>query len=222
MENLLFSLNATVPIFLLMVLGMYFRKIGWINDDFVTYMNQFVFKAALPMTLFEDLSNSDFFEVWDTKFVLFCFFATLGEILIAAGCSMLLKNRSQRGEFIQASYRSSASLLGVAFIRNIYGNVGLGPLMIIGSVPLYNIMAVSVLSLTRPGGGGVEGGLVKKTIKGIVTNPIILGIAVGMVWSVLHIPQPAIMQKTVASLAQVATPMGLIAMYTRFCFSIKL
>ena len=56
---------------------------------------------------------------------------------------MALKDKSQRGEFIQGAYRSSAAILGIAFITNIYGNSGMAPLMIIGSVPLYNIMAVS-------------------------------------------------------------------------------
>ena len=43
MENLIFSLNATVPIFLLMLLGLFFRKIGWIDEVFASKMNKFVF-----------------------------------------------------------------------------------------------------------------------------------------------------------------------------------
>ena len=218
MENLVFSLNATVPIFMMMVLGMFFRKVKLIDARFTASLNQFVFKAALPAVLFEDMSTSDFFQVWNTKFVLYCFFATLAEILIAALISMLLKDKSLRGEFIQGAYRSSAAILGIAFIKNIYGNAGLGPLMILASVPLYNVIAVTVLSLTRPGSGGLDGNVLKKTLKGIVTNPIILGIAIGALWSVLRIPQPRIMQKTVSNLAQVATPLGLSAMGADFDF----
>lgn len=218
MENLVFSLNATVPIFMMMVLGMFFRKVKLIDAKFTASLNQFVFKAALPAVLFEDMSTSDFFQVWNTKFVLYCFFATLAEILIATLISMLLKDKSLRGEFIQGAYRSSAAILGIAFIKNIYGNAGLGPLMILASVPLYNVIAVTVLSLTRPGSGGLDGNVLKKTLKGIVTNPIILGIAIGALWSVLRIPQPRIMQKTVSNLAQVATPLGLIAMGADFDF----
>ena len=73
MENLIFSLNATLPIFILMLLGVFFRKVGLMDGRFVNQMNQFVFKAALPVLLFEDLAGSDFFHVWDTRFVLFCF-----------------------------------------------------------------------------------------------------------------------------------------------------
>lgn len=216
MENLIFSLNATVPVFILMVLGVLFRKTGLMEGDFTDRINQFVFKAALPVLLFEDLSNSDFFHVWDTKFVLFCFGTTLLGICLAAVISLTLKDRSLRGEFIQASYRSSAALLGIAFIRNIYGNAGMAPLMIIGSVPLYNVMAVLILSFTGPDRAGMAGSVFKHTLKGVCTNPIILGILAGMAWSVLGIRQPAVMEKTVASLSAVATPLGLMAMGASF------
>ena len=150
MSNLIFSLNATMPIFLTMILGLFFRKVGILDESFTSKMNKFVFKIALPVLLFQDLSDSDFSAVWDIKFVLFCFFATLLSILAVWGLSHLLKERSARGEFIQAAYRSSAAILGIAFIQNIYGNSGMAPLMIISSVPLYNIMAVVVLAVFRP------------------------------------------------------------------------
>ena len=150
MENLVFSLNATVPIFLMMVLGMLFRKLGWMDEEFAAKMNKFVFLIPLPVLLFGDLAKVDFKEVWNIKFVIFCFVVTFICITIAALVSCIWKDRSIQGEFIQASYRSSAALLGIAFIQNIYGNAGMAPLMIIGSVPLYNVMAVIVLSFFHP------------------------------------------------------------------------
>ena len=166
-----------------MLLGVFFRKVGLMDGRFVNQMNQFVFKAALPVLLFEDLAGSDFFHVWDTRFVLFCFGATLAEILLAGCVSLLLKDKNLRGEFIQSCYRSSAALLGIAFIKNIYGNAGMAPLMIIGSVPLYNTIAVLILSFTRPGQKNLSKGVLKDTLKGVCTNPIILGVLAGMIWS---------------------------------------
>lgn len=60
MENLIFSLNATVPVFLMMVLGLVFRKLGWIDDVFASKMNKFVFLVPLPVLVFEDLATVDF------------------------------------------------------------------------------------------------------------------------------------------------------------------
>ena len=216
MDNLVFSLNATVPIFLMMVLGLFFNKIGWMDEEFANKMNKFVFRMPLPVLLFGDLAVVDIKEAWDTKFVIFCFIITLISITIAIGISCLLKDRNIQGEFIQAAYRSSAALLGIAFIQNIYGNSGQAPLMIIGSVPLYNIMAVVVLSFFNPGQNGLDKALLKKTLTGIITNPIIIGIAAGLLWSALKLSMPVILHKAVSSIGGVATPMGLMAMGATF------
>ena len=83
MENLIFSLNATVPVFLMMILGLVFKKIGWIDDIFASKMNKFVFMVPLPVLVFEDLATVDFSKVWDVKFVLFCFIVTMISITIS-------------------------------------------------------------------------------------------------------------------------------------------
>ena len=219
MENLIFSLNATIPIFLLMVLGVFFRKTGLFQENMINGINQFVFKVTLPVLLFGDLAKQDFAKAWNGKFVAFCFVVTLVSISLVTLMSMALKDKSQRGEFIQGAYRSSAAVLGIAFITNIYGNSGMAPLMIIGSVPLYNIMAVVVLSFTNPEQGGMSPALIKKTLKGIVTNPIILGILSGALWSVLRLPMPPILAKTVSNLGGLTTPLGLMAMGAAFQWS---
>lgn len=215
-ENLIFSLNATVPVFLMMVLGYLLHKIGWMDDEFALKMNRFVFRVPLPVLLFGDLAAVDFARVWNMKFVSFCFGVTVISIAVSAGISFLWKDRSIQGEFIQASYRSSAAILGIAFIQNIYGTAGMAPLMIIGSVPLYNVMAVLVLSLFKPGQRGLDRDVMKTTLWGIVTNPIILGIAAGLLWSALRLPMPQIMGKMISSVGGVTTPMGLMAMGAAF------
>ncbi|MGN1180846.1 MAG: AEC family transporter, partial [Suilimivivens sp.] len=120
------------------------------------------------------------------------------------------------GEFVQASYRSSAAVLGIAFIQNIYGHSGMAPLMIIGTVPLYNIAAVLILSFTGPEGEGLSPAALKKSVKGILTNPIIIGIAAGMLTSLLKISFPLILSKTVNNIAVLATPLALIGLGAGF------
>ena len=195
---------------------MLFRKLGWMDEVFAAKMNKFVFLVPLPVLLFEQLATVDFSEVWDIKFILFCFVVTAISITISTLISLLWKDRSVKGEFIQATYRSSAALLGIAFIQNIYGTAGMAPLMIIGSVPLYNIMAVVVLSVFKPGNNSFDKALVKKTLKGIATNPIIIGIVAEFVWSALKLPMPSILHKTVSSIGATATPMGLMSMGATF------
>ena len=214
-ENLIFSLNATMPVFLMMVLGYALhRKTLLLNDAFANYLNTFVFKLALPVQLFKSLSQEDFHAVWDGGMVLFCFVVSLVSILLLLGLSALLRERSLRAEFVQAGYRGSQALLGLALLQNIYGSSATGgplALVLIGAVPLYNVAAVLLLTLLTPG-GHLDRKTVGKALRGIVTNPIILGIAAGLVWSLLRLPQSVILQRAVSSLAATATPLGLLAL----------
>ena len=88
--------------------------------------------------------------------------------------------------------------------------------MIIGSVPLYNIMAVVVLSFFKPGQSKIDKEVLKKTLKGIITNPIIIGIVIGLLWSACLFHFPESRPKTVTSIGNMATPMGLMAMGATF------
>lgn len=216
MNDLIFCLNVTIPVFLTMILGMIFRYLHIFTDEFVKRMNAFVFSCALPVLLFNDLSRVDFFSVWDTRFVLFCFFATLISIIFSYLVSTRLHNKAIQGEFVQASYRSSAAILGIALIENIYGHSTIAPLMIFASLPLYNVMAVIVLSVLKRERTKMGKEVLIKTIKGIASNPIILGIIAGFLWSISGIKQPVIMQKTLNNLSVLATPLGLMAMGASF------
>lgn len=221
LNNLIFCLNAVVPIFLLMLLGMFFMRIGIFDDAFVSKMNSFVFRVALPALVFYDLCSEDFGRVWDLRFVLFCFLATLVSILLCVAISCLLRDRRVQGEFIQVSYRSSAAILGVSLVTNLYGTSGMTPLMMLGAVPLYNAAAVVVLTIFTPERNkmkrtGMNRAQVRKTAVGIITNPILIGIFAGLLWSVLRLPMGNILDHTVQNLARLATPLGIMAMGASF------
>ncbi|MGN0612457.1 MAG: AEC family transporter [Porcipelethomonas sp.] len=217
-SDFIFSLNATFPVFLMMVLGWIMRKVKIFDESSARKLSQFSFKVLLPALLFSDLSNADFISIWDTRFVLFCLAVTIISIAIAFSLSLLHRDKSERGEIVQASYRSSAAVLGIAFVNNIYGSSEMASLMIIGTVPIYNIIAVIILSLTSPEKENRKSTkeIFIKTAKDVVTNPIILGIAAGIIWSLLKIPQPVIMSKSISYLAGMASPLSLIALGALF------
>lgn len=220
MDDLIFSLNATLPIFIMMMLGYFLRRIGLVTQKFADAANTFVFKICLPLVLFDDLYQMDIAAAWDGGFVAFCAAATLGSIALCWLVSRAFGKQPWRGEFIQASYRSGAAFLGIAFLLSIYGEAGAAPLMVIGAVPIYNVSAVVILELMRPGkvDRGVSPELVRSTIRGIVTNPIILGILAGVAWSLLRIPMPQVLGTAVADVGGIATPLGLIALGASFSF----
>lgn len=219
MENLVFSLNSTMPLFLIMLLGYLLHQKGFLEDSFVASANKFVFKIALPVQLFRDLATTDIYANFDGKYVLFCFVSTLISILVIWFLARhLLKDKHIVGEFVQACYRSSAAILGAAFIQNIYGTSGMSGLMILGSVPLYNIFAVLILTIESPSADAQTGmgEKIKASIKGIFTNPILIGIALGFVYSLLRLPMPTIASKTLSSLSSLTSPLALLAIGAGF------
>ena len=122
-----------------------------------------------------------------------------------------------RGSFVQASFRSSAAVMGLAFIQNMYGSSAMGPLMIVSAVPLYNIFSVIVLTFEGAHSGEVDPKRkVKDACINIAKNPIILGILAGLVVGLLGIDFPVIVDKTVNSVAQMATPLALITIGAGF------
>ena len=212
MENFIYSVDATFPIFLVMVIGYILKQIGMLNDNFVTVANRFNFKVTLPFMLFRDISGVDIRAVFDIRYVLFCaLVSTACFWIIWGGVKLFLKDQSMRGAFVQASFRSSAAVMGLAFIQNMYGSSAMGPLMIVSAVPLYNIFSVIVLTFEGAHSGEVDP---KQKIKAacinIAKNPIILGILTGLIVGLLGIDFPVIVDKTVNSVAQMATPLALI------------
>lgn len=216
MDSLIYSLNATIPVFLVIVAGYVFRRIGMLNEDFVKCANKFNFTVTLPVLLFTDLAATDIIGDFDLKYVLFCALVTTAVFAgLWAGARLLLKDKMIVGEFVQAGYRSSAAILGVAFIQNIYGDSDMAPVMIIGCVPLFNIFAVLALTLEGENKGGGDGHI-KRTLINIVKNPIIIGIVLGVAASLLKVNFPEIINKTLSSFAKMASPLALIGIGAGF------
>lgn len=152
MQNLLFSLNGHhCRCSLSWWWGICWGRQAFLPPAFCKAADKLCFKVTLPVMLFLDMGSVDILHDFQPRFVLFCFAATLvGILAVWAGAKRFLKDKALVGEFVQAGYRSSAAVLGVAFIQNIYGNAGMAPLMILGSVPLFNIFAVLILMMESP------------------------------------------------------------------------
>ena len=219
MDSLIYSLNATVPVFVVIVVGYLLKRIGWINQGFIEASNKINFKVTLPALLIQDMVNNNFMEKFELGYVIFCAVATTISILTMWFLARIfMKDKSIIGEFVQASYRSSAAVLGAAFILNIYSDTGMVPLMIIGAVPLYNIFAVIILTVECPEKGAGQSKTLSSTLKGIATNPIILSIVAGVILSVLNVHFPKMLDNTISNFSKMATPLALIAIGGSFEF----
>lgn len=221
MDSLIYSLNATVPVFLVIVIGYVLNRMKMFNENFISVANKFTFKVCLPVMIFADMATSDITGEFDGKLVAFsAIITTIMFFAIWGGAKLFIKDKSIIGAFVQASYRSSVAVMGFAFMMNIYGNVGLMPMIIIGCVPLYNIYAVTVLTFEAPDAQNDTNkkSKIKKAFLGIIKNPIIIGIVIGCLGSLIHIYDyiPLMLSKTLDNIKAITTPLSLLVIGASF------
>ncbi len=216
LDSFIFSIETTFPVFALILLGILLRRIGVFTEEYASVTDKYVFKVALPVLLFKDISGMDFRRDFGGGFVLLCAGVTvvmfLGSWLFSA---IFVKDKRSVGAFAQGCARGSSAILGVALVENIYGSSGLAPMMIFAAVPLFNILSVVILTFSADNKSKVS---VSALTKNIVTNPIIIGIVAGAPFSLFEINLPDVAVSTVNSIAATATPMALLAIGASFDF----
>lgn len=199
------------------MLGWLLNRGGFFTSGFIEGANKLVFRVALPCMLFLDIAQMDRTQLLDGAFLAYGAAVTLASILgVWLLARLRLKDKTQVGAFVQGAYRSSAAVLGVALITNTYGSAGYAPLMILASVPLYNVFAVLVLVLEAGGGGKLDKIRLVRAAKNVCTNPIILGILAGAPFALFGIPLPSVLTKSVSLLGNLATPLALLAIGAAF------
>lgn len=221
MNNFIFSLNATIPIFILIVLGWFLMKLGILTKGFNAAADKYVFKVALPVLLFHDIATADIRSEFDPRFFFFCMISTTIMFLGVWGLtSIFMKDKTMVGAFVQASARGSAAVLGIAFVNNIYGSSGMAPMMIVAAVPLYNIFSVIILSVCSNDKNADRGHQIRTTFLNVLKNPIIIGIVAGLPFSLLGIDITGdaftIPYNAITNIANTATPIALLVVGAGF------
>lgn len=216
-DNFIFSVNATIPIFLIILMGYILRRIDFLTDEFANVANKYVFSVALPVMLFSDISGTNIRQDMDVKFFFFCLIVTIVMFFAVWGIAGLtIKDKSMIGAFTQGAARGSAAILGVAFVENICGEIGMTPLMIVAAVPFFNILSVIILVFNSNERENKDYGRIKSSCINIAKNPIIIGILLGLLASLVRLDIPAIPMKTIDYISRTATPIALIAVGAGF------
>jgi len=204
--------NIVLPVFLVIALGFFLRRIELIGPEFLATVNRLVYYVCLPLLLFYKIGTADFFAnfnptlvVGSMAVVVLLFAATY----LAGGVARLPE--TARGVFSQGSCRGNLAYMGLAMVLNAYGETGLTRAGILMGflVPLYNLGSITVLTLPqRKSGGGLS---VQGWMKQVLLNPLILASALGIAWSLLDLPLPRLFERALGIATDMTLPLALIA-----------
>lgn len=242
MDNLLFTLNAILPIILPILLGYFLARIKFFKDGFLPELNKLVFKIMIPVLLFSNLYTADLSEI-DWGFCGLCAAAIV--LLFFVGLLIVIlfiKDPKQKGVILQASFRSNYAIIGVPLATLLGGATAAAQASVVAAitVPIFNVLAVVSLSLfsddptKRPS--------VKSILINIIKNPLIIGVAAGLlvcciglgidqltgytgtINAIVNGTDPdrfvdlSFIGKTVEYIARCATPLALIVLGGKFEF----
>ena len=230
MEDLLFTINAILPILIPVFVGYFLRRIKFMSDEFWGKCNKLVFNVFLPILLFSNLYTASLSNI-DFKFVGFSAAAILVLFFIGMLLVLLIPNRKQKGVMLQASFRSNYAIIGIPLAMMLGGDGAKASASVVAAatVPLFNILAVIALTIYDHEDGSKVS--VKNILKKIITNPLIIGVIAGLLFNFMSmgidnlggnveafLGEATFITKTISNLAGVATPLALVVLGARFEF----
>jgi predicted permease len=209
-DNIIFTANTVAPVFLIIALGFFLKKINIINEQFVAITSKFVFNVSLPALIFMKLYNIDLNKVIDVTQIFYIYAGTLIIFFIVWIIAIpFIKDGRDLSVFVQGAYRSNYAIVGLAIIANLFGDSGLGKASIILAfiLPLYNILAVVILTVPLR---KVRKQNLRGTFTEIMYNPLIIAVLISLPFSVFKIQIPSMIISSGNFLADVALPLALV------------
>ncbi|MBR0161841.1 MAG: AEC family transporter [Oscillospiraceae bacterium] len=216
MTNFQLTVNAVVPMFLLIAVGYLSRRLGALSREEVPRVNRLAFRIFLPVQLFYNVYQSNPGSSLNGRLILY---AVVGVLLVAGlsilGVKRLVRRQDWRGVISQGIFRSNFVILGLPIAQALLPGDQLGPVTILIAivVPLFNFLAVSVLEGFRR--GRVKTG---EVLLEIAKNPLVIGSLIGILFRLLHLRLPALLEQTAASIGSIATPLQLFLLGAFFRF----
>lgn len=210
-STMAFTAEVVTPIFFIILLGVFLRHVGVIDDGFVHTASRVVFLVALPALVFFSIAATDFLSLLRLEVVTYFFAATLVSVAAIWWLSgRCIRDPADRGAFVQGSFRSNFGIVGLALCVNAFGDFGLafGAMLLAFLIPIYNVLSILVLTPARQTDGKPTW---HEPVVEIARNPLILAVLFGLMFSVFAIPLPAVVEKTGDYFARLTLPLALLA-----------
>lgn len=202
----------TLPFFGLIGLGYFAGRRGFFSAEATAYLTKFVFYFALSAMLIQFSANLNLRDVFDWTFV---WAYLLGTTVVYVFVTIIgLIERLPVGEAAveaQCGVIGNIGFLGIPMLALLLGEGAVGPIMMMLAVDLLIFGSLIVILIT----GSREGRITPKIFgtigKGLGTNPMIVSIALGFLWSSLSLPIPVPLNEFLTYLGAAATPCALFA-----------
>ena len=216
MSSFAVCLNAVLPLFLVMGLGYIARCTGAISRTDVPKINKWAFKFFMPVMLCYNIYTSELSGAVQPKLIAY----TAACLLVLYGLSFAYvmateKCDNMRGVMIQGLYRSNNVIMGVPLAAQLVEGADLGAVVVLVAVviPIFNVLAVITLELFNG-----KKPTVGRMLLDILKNPLIIGIAAGIVVQLSGLKLPTAVESAAGMIGKAASPLMLFLLGAFFEF----
>lgn len=203
------TLQVTIPVFLILTLGIALRLRGQLNEGFLQVASSLVFNLCLPILMFLAIIDRQVDLKAHISLVVFCLLASVASFALFWFVSMGRISPQDRGVVVQGAFRSNLGVIGLALCINAFDEAGLSAGVVILAVvtPVFNILSVFALNHSVRAGRPIS---LLDTSLDIVKNPLIIAIILAMVFSLLDLTLPKVLYDAGSYLARMTLPLALL------------
>ena len=208
-------LSIVLPVFGLIGLGVIGGKSRLFPEAAVDGLSNFVLYVAVPALLFRTIVSARPFEALNFD-ILYAYYMPSFVVLLGAlafGRYVYGLSGGERASFAMGSMFSNTTLLGVPLVFATWGEAGLVPLMVI--ITLHSLLFATIFfvlhDMAKAGAVGWASAA-KLAAHSIVTNPVIIAIAVGLAWAALGLRLPGFASSIIDMLGDATVPAALFAL----------
>lgn len=207
LESLSYALEVTLPISLIIGLGVFLKRIGWITDAFAKTGSELVFNLTLPCLLFVNIATTNLTDHFPAMLIVFAGSVMTATFLLFHFVAYGLGNKLARGAFVQGSCRGNMAIIGLALSVNAFGNEALSIASIYLAVLVVPLNIYSILTLYYHQEKTPK---LREVVRSVFTNPLAIAISLAIIVAILPVNPPKLMIDTGNYLARMTLPLALL------------
>jgi predicted permease len=202
------TLEVTLPVFAMVIIGILLGRIGWIDTHFISTASALVFKATMPTLLFLSIIKADLTSALQPGLILYYLGVSTLCFLLVWGWSLWRCPYADRGVFVQGAFRGNCGIVGLALAASMYGDYGLslGGIMAGGIIVLNLVLSAIILALYSP---TASSNLIS-IFREIAVNPLILSILAAIPVAYFGITLPSWLMTSGEYFGSLSLPLALI------------
>ncbi len=205
-------LFQVLPFFAIIALGYGAGRTGFFPPEATAWLTKFVFYFALSAMLFRFAATLPFAQVFDTTFMLAYLSGTAAVYLLATAVAMIRRLPvAEAAVEAQCAVIGNVGFLGIPMLVLLLGEAAIGPVMAVLTVDLVVFGALIVILITGSRDGRVSWRVLGTVGRGLIANPMIVSILLGLGWSASGVALPQVANAFLTTLGAAATPGALFA-----------